>query len=419
MSSLAYRRYALAVMTATYCVSLFDRGLMAIFAQSIKLDLGLTDSQLGFVMGIAFGVLYATLGVPLARWADYGNRVNLLSVAMAVWSATMAASFVVGNFAQLVALRVLAAVGDAGCKPPVYSLIADYFPDGAERTRALYRFELAVPIASVISFVLAGWLNEAIGWRFAFFLAALPGLCLAILLKTTLVEPRTSVDREKREPVESLRTVLALLWRQPSSRHLGVSIVLFFVMAQGLAAWTISFMIRTHHMGTTELGLWNGLIMGLGIPGLMVGSWLVERWFSGDDRGQLRLAALGVLSSCLMSVLLLLAPVKYGAIAAQCAQAAISNAFLVLPYIVLQRLVPDSMRATAMMAILMIANLCGMGIGIQLVGVVSDLLAPRFGEESLRYAMLTVTVLGPWSAWHLWRAGQTVAPDVADPAIRI
>src|SRR5688572_16522552 len=124
-------------MTAVLTLNFVDRGLVKLMLQSIKVDLHLSDTQLGLVTGIAFGVFYAVLGVPLARWADRGNRVTITSLAIALWGVTVMSSVLVTNFAQLVIARIAAAVGEAGCKPPTYSLVGDYFPEPAERNRAM------------------------------------------------------------------------------------------------------------------------------------------------------------------------------------------------------------------------------------------------------------------------------------------
>src|SRR5687767_6458663 len=124
-------------MTAVYMLNLADRGLMVLLLQPIKEDLQLSDTQLGFVTGIAFGLFYATVGVPIARWADRGNRVTIASAAIGLWGLTVMACLLVTNYVQLVIARIAAAVGESGCKPPTYSLVGDYFPQAAARTRAM------------------------------------------------------------------------------------------------------------------------------------------------------------------------------------------------------------------------------------------------------------------------------------------
>src|SRR6266853_1651165 len=189
MFSKAYRRYVLGTLMLVYTLNCLDRGAVVLLLQPIKDDLGLTDGQLGFLTGIAFGLFYATLGLPIARWADRGNRVTITSAAIGLWGATVMLSLFVANFFQLVLARVAAAVGESGAMPPTYSLVGDYFPEPAERTRAMAIYWLAGPLAMLISFIAGGRLNELYGWRVAFFVMGVPGLIVAALVAMTISEP--------------------------------------------------------------------------------------------------------------------------------------------------------------------------------------------------------------------------------------
>src|SRR6476660_8451315 len=131
MFSRAFKRYGLAILTGVYTLNYLDRGLIALLLQPIKEDLHLSDTQLGFLTGMAFALFYATLGLPIARWADRGNRVTITSLAIALWGVTVMLSLTVTNFARLVCARIAAAVGESGCMPPTYSLVGDYFPERA------------------------------------------------------------------------------------------------------------------------------------------------------------------------------------------------------------------------------------------------------------------------------------------------
>src|SRR5262245_35590191 len=115
-----YSRYVLVALTGVYTLNLVDRGLMILLLQPIKEDLGLTDTQLGFVTGIAFGLFYATLGIPIARWSDRGNRAVIAALAAGVWGVTVMTCMFVTSFLQLLFARIAAAIGEAGCKPPTY-----------------------------------------------------------------------------------------------------------------------------------------------------------------------------------------------------------------------------------------------------------------------------------------------------------
>lgn len=411
-----YKYYALAVVTAVYTLNLVDRGLMTLLLQPIKEDLRLTDTELGTLTGVAFALFYATLGIPIARWADRGNRVSIASLAILLWGGTVMSCLFVKSYLQILCARVAAAVGESGCKPPTYSLVGDYFPRPDERTAAMAGYWMGSPIASLISFMLGGWLNERYGWRTTFFLMGVPGIILAVVVKLTLVEPREGRLRsaEVTQKTVPIVRVFSVLWRQLSLRNLGFALILLYSMGMGLAPWYAAFMIRTHKMGTGELGVWLGAIFGLGgIFGTLLGSHVSRRWFSGNERGQLRASAVTVallvpffvvflMASSTSVALVMLLPVMLG-----------FNFFLAPTYSLLQRLVSDEMRATTLAILMMLANLIGMGLGPQVVGILSDWFAPQMGADSLRYAMLIVSLIALWGAYHFWKAADTVMDDLA------
>jgi MFS family permease len=286
--SRAYKRYALGTMAVVVTFNYIDRCLITLLLQPIKVDLQLSDTQLGFLTGIAFGVFYATLGLPIARWADRGNRVTIASLAIALWGLTVMSCLFVTNFVQLLFARIAAAVGESGCMPPTYSLVGDYFPESAERTRAMAIYMLGGSTATLVSFVAGGWLNEHYGWRGAFFAMGIPALLIAVLVKLTIVEPprQARPAAVPRKQVPRMTDVLKILWRQRSARHLMLGIILFWTMGLGLLPWYAAFMVRSHGMGTAELGVWLGLIGGIGGgTGILIGAYVGGRWFADNERG--------------------------------------------------------------------------------------------------------------------------------------
>jgi MFS family permease len=415
MFSPAYRRYVLALLTAVYMQNLVDRGLMTLLLQPIKEDLQLSDTQLGFLTGIAFGLFYATLGLPIARWADRGNRVTITSLAIGLWGLTVMACLLVTNYAQLALARMAAAIGESGCKPPTYSLVGDYFPERAERSRAMATYIAGSFLATLVSFILGGWLNERYGWRMTFFLMGIPGVLLAILARVTIIEPRTVATHTSNHVrvLPPMSAVLGTLWRQRSCRHLCAALILLYTMSLGLAPWYAAFMIRSHAMSTAELGVWMGLIFGIaGLGGVLLGGYAAGRWFADEPR-QMKATAVTVASAVVFFVGFLTLSQKYAALAALIPLVMIFGAFLGPTYALMQRLVPDEMRATMMALVMLLANLIGMGTGPQLVGIFSDALAPMLGEESLRYAMLIMSFISVWAAWHFWKVGAFVRDDLA------
>jgi MFS family permease len=414
MFSRAYKRYALGAMTAVYTVNLVDRGLMILLLQPIKEDLRLSDTQLGFLTGIAFGLFYATVGLPIARWADRGNRVTITSLAIGLWGLTVMACVFVTNYLQLVVARIAAAIGESGCKPPTYSLIGDYFPGTAERTRALAVYLCGNSLSALASFIVGGWLYEMFGWRITFLVMGIAGLLLAVLVKLTVVEPRTHTARSlSLRQVPRTLEVCLLLWNRHSCRHLSIALILLYTLGLGLAPWYAAFMIRSHGMGTAELGAWLGVIFAVGgIAGVLSGGYIAARWFANSESSQLRLSAVSVAGLVPCFVAFLMLPHKYQALSALFPLMIVFNFCLGPTYSLLQRLVTDEIRATVMAIVMLLANLIGFGIGPQLVGILSDVLTPAFGTDGLRYAMLALSFVGVWAAIHFVLAGRSVAAEL-------
>jgi MFS family permease len=184
-----YRNYLLTSLLVILVFNYVDRLALGVVLQDIKVDLDLTDTQLGFLSGIAFALFYSVMGVPIARWADRGDRVVIIVLCTGLWSVAVLLCGVATSFVQLLLIRVVVAIGEAGCTPPAFSLIADYF-NRAERPRAAAIYGLGGPLATIVGFFLAGWLNELYGWRVTFMALGAPGLLLAALAWFTLKEPR-------------------------------------------------------------------------------------------------------------------------------------------------------------------------------------------------------------------------------------
>jgi predicted MFS family arabinose efflux permease len=417
-----YKRYVLSTLTLAYTLSALDQGLIILLLQPIKEDLHLSDTQLGFLTGIAFGLLYSVLGLPIARWADRSNRTTITSIVIALWGGAVVFTFFVTTYVQLVFGRMAAALGGSGCMPVTFSLLGDYCPTEAERTRAMSIYMLANPLSLLVSFALGGWLSERYGWRVAFLLAGAPALLVAGLVKLTITEPRASPNPSAVPGQHPLRLadLLRTLWYQGSTRHLVIGLLLIYTFGVGMAPWYAAFLMRSHHMGTAELGVWLGLIFGLGgIAGVLFGGYAAHRWFAQDERGQMRLVAVALASQMPLFALFCLLPEKLYALIALIPMVVVGSIFFGPVFALMQRLVADETRATTVAVVMLLCNLIGMGIGPQVVGILSDLLKPALGSDSLRYAMLVMSFLALWGAYHFWRVGQNVREDLSTVARRI
>lgn len=195
----AYRNGVLALLAIVYAINFIDRQIVSVLALDLKRDLGLSDADLGFLYGTAFGVFYALFGIPMGRLADTWNRVRLISVGLAVWSAMTALSGLSRTGGQLMAARVGVGIGEATASPGAYSLISDYFPP-EKRASALAVYSSGMYIgagaslflgAAIVKFWNAhfpnGWLG-LVGWQAAFLIVGLPGLVLALVV-ASLREP--------------------------------------------------------------------------------------------------------------------------------------------------------------------------------------------------------------------------------------
>ncbi len=418
MNPVLYKRYLLGLLLVILAFNYIDRVALGLLLQDIKQDLALSDTQLGFLSGIAFAAFYAVMGIPIARWADRGNRVVIIVLTTALWSVTVALCGFAAGFVQLLIIRIGVAIGEAGCVPPAHSLIADYF-GRAERPRAVAVYMLGAPVALVLGSFGAGWLNELHGWRTTFVLLGLPGIVLAILAAFTLREPRKSgrrpiVPAHRAGAVAPIRTltmfeVFGALWADKAFRHLLVcfSVVSFF--GYGLLQWQPAFFMRSFGMQSGEVGSWFALIWGgCGLVGTLLGGEWASRYAAHNEALQLRVVALMYAVFSVFSVALYLSADRYMAFALMGLATLGSYSISGPLFATIQTLVPAEMRAMSIAILYLFANLIGMGLGPLAAGALSDVFRPEFGDESLRYALLALSPGYLWAAWHVWRASRII-----------
>jgi predicted MFS family arabinose efflux permease len=410
----AVRNYALGVLVVVYTFNFIDRQILSILLEPIKQDLGLSDSALGMLTGFAFALFYATLGIPIARFADRSNRRNLIAWALAIWSAMTAVSGLAQNFWHLLLARIGVGVGEAGCSPPAHSMLADYFPK-ENRATALGIYSLGIPFGILFGFIAGGWLNEFFGWRVAFFIVGVPGLLLAILVRFTLREPPRGMaeGRVADEEQPTIMETFRFLWSKRSFRHMAVGGGLTAFVGYGVITWVPSFLIRSYGMSTGDVGTYLGLILGIpGGIGIALGGYLADRYGARDTRWYLWIVSVALIASM---------PLFFGVYLSSTAFASLM--FLILPILLgnfyqattfsqTQGLVSLRMRSVAAAVLLFILNMIGLGAGPQAVGILSDVLQPSYGDESLRYALLILSTVQIWAAYHYYQAGKSLKEDL-------
>ncbi len=396
-----YARYVVLLFAAANVFNFLDRQLLAIALQPIKEELQVSDTAMGFLTGIAFALFYSTAGLPLARWADRGTRRTLMWLGIALWSGMTALCGAARSFAELAAARVGVGVGEAALTPAAHSLISDYF-EPEQRARALAVYTIGAQLGLLVGLGLGGFAIDAWGWRTAFVAFGLPGLGIAALVRFTVREPargRTEAGASLGE--EDFGEVLAFLWRLPSFRHMAVGAALQAFFGYGFLGWAPTFLFRVHGLALSELALPLGVVLGVGgALGTYLGGQLTDRFGRADPRRYLRIPAAAAVAMAPFALLFYVPAVVLG------------NFYPAPTYATTQNLVRPRMRGLAASVLLLVINLVGLGLGPQLVGILNDALAPKWGDAAIRYSLSIVVVANLWGSAHYWMAARTLRADL-------
>ena len=390
-----YRNFVLVMLTLVYVFNFIDRQLLVILQESIKKDLQLSDTQLGLLSGFTFAIFYVTMGIPIARLADKRNRRNIVAMSLALWSLMTALSGLARNFVQLLLARIGVGVGEAGGSPPAHAMISDYFrPE--KRATALAVYSTGIYIGMMFGFVMGGYLNESVGWRTAFYLIGIPGVLFSILFYFVVGEPQrgaTDVSAPAQEG-HSFVDVLRLLFSKKIFIFLSFASGLHAFCIYGVANWAPSFLVRLHGLSYGEVGVSLGLMFGIGgALGTFAGGFLTDRFGKNDPRWYLRIPAFAIILSLpfLISALFtsdaLTSQICFGVCSS------LNSMYLGPSISVAHKLVPASMRALTSAIFFLILNIIGLGFGPLTVGILSDVLTPSFGIESLRWAMSGMVIV--------------------------
>lgn len=433
-----YRAWVLVMLFVVYAFNFLDRQIISILAIPIQDELGLTDRQLGLLGGIAFAALYSTLGVPIAWLADRKSRTWIITVSLVVWSGFTAICGAAQNFWQLFLARVGVGVGEAGGVAPSYSLIADYFPP-EKRARALALYSLGIPIGSAFgviagAMIAGGVVGENLDWRAAFLIVGIAGILLAPIFKLTVREPARGGLDKKAETVakhppqqgEGLAAkaldevaekpgflgVLKVLSKKPSFWFLTFGATCSSMMGYGSFFWLPSFFSRSFGIGIVETGLLFGTVLFLGGSlGIILGGVIGDRLGAGKKSAYAIVPAVAFLLAFPMYVAGILAPNPVIAVILFIIPTGLGLAWLGPTLSAFQHLAPPNMRAMASATFLLINNLLGIGVGIYVLGELSTVLQPTFGEDSLRYSVMIGASLYLVAGGLFLLASRTLAND--------
>ncbi|TPE60561.1 MFS transporter [Sandaracinobacter neustonicus] len=425
-----YRRYALWVLLVIYILNFLDRQIVTILAEPIRQELGLTDLQLGMMTGLAFALFYTVLGIPIARYAERGNRPFIISAAVAAWSFFTIMCGFAQSFWQLVLARVGVGIGEAGCTPPAHSLISDYV-SREKRASALAFYSLGTPIGALLGMALGGLIADAWGWRMAFFVAGAPGVLMAIVAATTLVEPRKRLDadlvaRQKAGP--SLKEALTEIRSKRTFWLIAFGVSIKAFVSYGSGVFLAPFFFRNHGAELTEiaagfglglagfLGLSLGLAIGLtGALGIWIGGQLADRYGSKDLRHYMGIPAVSTLLGIPIYLTGLAVESAVLALIIMAIPPILNGLWYGPAYAAVQGLVRPETRATATAILLFIVNLIGLGMGPLVVGAVSDLFSGPFGlgpAQGVRWSLALFNLFGIVASILFWLARGSIREEM-------
>jgi predicted MFS family arabinose efflux permease len=303
----AYKRVVVLLLTAAYAFNAMDRSIISIVGQAMKLDLKLTDTQLGLLSGTAFALLYGFGGIPIARLAERINRVNIITVALVVWSILSSLSGAAMNFSQLLLIRVGVGVAEAGCSPPAHSLISDYF-EPSRRTSALSVYSSGISLGYLLAAIGGGYVGQHWGWRAACATVGLPGVIMAILIKTLLREPprghSDAAHGSRRGPTlapfsiksefREMRLVAKALLVDRPVLHMVLGVTIGAFAAYGFYAFVPPFFSRAFGLDYTTIGVAAGLSGGVAVGmGIVAGGFVADALARSDARWYALVPAIG------------------------------------------------------------------------------------------------------------------------------
>jgi predicted MFS family arabinose efflux permease len=408
------RTYVLFILTLIYVVNYLDRQILAILMPQIKAEFGLTYTQIGYLIGPAFAVVYAVLGVPLAVIADRTNRRNVIAASLVVFSVMTVLSSYARGFWTMALARFGTGVGEAGTGPSINSVIADLYAP-AERATALSFYTAGLNVGLLVAFFGGGWISEHYGWRVAIVSAGAPGLLLAVLLLLTVREPKRGlVEALPDTDPPSFITVVKYLWGQRSFRWMSIGTSFSSFGGYAGIAFIPTFLKLSHHMSTAEIGAALALLTGVGgAIGTYFAGVLADRYGARDVRWNMYVPIVATFVAIPFAPLFYLSSSTTVTLAAAIIPVMMGATYVGPAYSMAQGLVPLRMRARSVAILLLILNIIGLGLGPPVVGKVADLLQPYFGADALRYAMMTTILTGLTGAYCYWRATATLKADLA------
>ncbi|MDX3909569.1 MAG: MFS transporter [Sphingobium sp.] len=414
--SVRQRRLTISFLFIVGVLNYIDRTIISVLQVPIKTELGLSDTQLGLLTGLAFAALYVVSAIPISRIADRSSRKMVIVASMAVWSIMTALTAAASSFVLLLVCRMGVAIGESGSVPATHSTLADLYPP-KKRARAIATWALCLPFGMIVGYLAAGRMADALGWRMTFMVIGGIGVALAPIAMLCMKEPsRGRFDAHAGTAVRGdLKSALLTLWRIRTYRYLVAGGAVHAFVQYSLMLWNAPFYARVHGESLTEVSLYLALLNGAGGGvGIYVGGWLADRLGRRDMKWQLLVPALAILIMMPLAMLQYFVASPLMSVAIGFLPSALLVFYLAPIVAVPMLVVGPHMRAFASAVMTVIFNVVGLGLGPLVTGIISDAFITHFGmaDDSLRYALIVVLLPALLASFLFWKAAGSLSGDM-------
>jgi predicted MFS family arabinose efflux permease len=407
----AYSWYVLVVLTLVFLLASVDRSLMSVVVEPIRHEFDLTDSQMGFLAGLAFGIPFALASLPFGLLIDRINRRTFLACAIAIWSGLTAVCGFAQSFVHLLMARMIVGVAESGF-PAAQSMITDYFPL-KRRPMALGVFFSGGSIAFVLTFALGGFVAQEWGWRAVFWMAGPPGILLSLLLFLTIREPGREGEgaaQAPKEPPPPLLETLRYLFSLRAFLHLFIGYAIVAATNASFWTWIGSLLIRVHGLGVRDAGLLIAVgAGGCGFIGAILGAAFCGRIGKSGMKPVLAFIAIASAGLAPLGVAMALSPSLIGALVFMVLVSIVKSSYAGPAQGIILSLAKTRMRGVAASLLNIAGTLLGFGVGPFISGTISHLLG---GGNAIRYGIACLFLMNIWAGLHFWAARKTVEADV-------
>ncbi|MBL8644949.1 MAG: MFS transporter [Rhodospirillaceae bacterium] len=409
----AYSWYVLTLLTLISLLASFDRSLVSVVMEPIRTEFNLSDPQLGFLAGLAFGLPFALSSLPFGYMIDRLNRRNLIACVVALWSMITAFCGLAQNFTQLLLARMAVGSAEAGF-PATQSLISDYFP-AKKRPMALGIFMSGGPTAFLLTFALGGWVAQEWGWRAVFWMAGPPGVILSLLFFFTVREPQRGALESNpeaiKEPAPPFLQTLKFLFAQRAFLHLFIGYALIAASNASFWSWIGSLLIRVHGQGLRDAGLYVAVCGGLfGFVGSILGAAAVGRLGMRGMKPVLTFIAIASMMLMPFGIAMSLAPSLNATLVLMVIVGIVKSCTPGPAQGVIISLAKTRMRGVALSLLSLAGTVLGFGVGPFITGSISHFLG---GGTAIRYGLASLFLMNLWAGLHFLAARRTVEAELS------